>query len=334
MIPVFATLARLLATEPAVALVTVAGVRGSAPREAGARMIVTAGGDIAGTIGGGRLELEAIAAARAMIAAGTESFAVRRFALGPALGQCCGGHVTLGIETIAVSRLGEVASLARAEAAGPFETEAEVAEGAPVHRRLVGPTAADPGADLDDGVLREVFGAAGRPVWLFGAGHVGRALVLALAGLPFRVTWVDERAEMFPGAVPGNVRLVVAERPEELMPSAPEGAMVLVMTHDHAVDLAIVHAALARPGIGYVGVIGSATKRTRFERRLEELGHAPERARAFRCPIGVPGIRSKEPAVIAAAVAAELLIEDEAARAAGRRRPPPLVAAVGRRRRG
>ncbi len=200
----FATIARLLNGEPAVALVTVVGVRGSAPRETGARMVVTAAGDIAGTIGGGRLEMEAIDAAKAMLSAAADDFRLRRFALGPALGQCCGGDVTLGIETIGADRFDEMAALARSEAAGGLTTEAVVAEGAPVVRRVVGRSERDASAALSGGILTEIFARAPRPLLLFGAGHVGRALVLALARLPFAVTWVDERAEMFPGAVPAT----------------------------------------------------------------------------------------------------------------------------------
>lgn len=332
MTAVFATLARLLARDPVAALVTVVGVRGSAPRDAGARMIVTSGGDIAGTIGGGRLELEAIEAARTMMAAGADDVRLRRFALGPALGQCCGGHVTLAVETIAAVRRGEIAALAAAEAIGGLRTEAVFAEGAPVLRTVVGHVDEEPSAAIEDGRLTEVFARARRPVFLFGAGHVGRALVLALAPLPFAVTWVDERADMFPAAVPGNTTLVATDRPADVLATAPDGSFALVMTHDHAIDLAVVDAALRTPTVRFTGLIGSATKRARFESRLQALGHEPAAARSFRCPIGVPGIRSKEPAVIAAAVAAELLAEDEAAKAAGRRPAEPLLKPVSLKR--
>jgi xanthine dehydrogenase accessory factor len=332
MTAVFATLARLLARDPVAALVTVVGVRGSAPRDAGARMLVSMAGDIAGTVGGGRLEMEAIEAATAMMAAGSDDVRLRRFALGPALGQCCGGHVTLAVETIAAARRGEIAALAAAEANGGMRTEAAFAEGAPVLRIVAGHVDAEPAAALEDGRLVEVFARARRPVFLFGAGHVGRALVLALAPLPFAVTWVDERADMFPAAVPGNTRLVATDRPAEVLAGAPDGSFALVMTHDHAIDLAIVDAALRTPAVRHLGLIGSATKRARFESRLQALGHDAAVARSFRCPIGVPGIRSKEPAVIAAAVAAELLAEDEAAKAAGRRPSEPLLQPVSLKR--
>lgn len=331
MTAVFATLARLLATDPVAALVTVVGVKGSAPRDAGARMVVSAAGAIAGTIGGGRLEMEAIAIACAGCADGRDATRLAAFALGPALGQCCGGHVTVLVETVTAARLEEIAGLARAEAAGGLVTEATVSGAAPLLRRIVGRSEdGEATAALAGGTLAETFARAPRPLFLYGAGHVGRALVLALAALPFAVTWVDERAEMFPAAVPGTARLVAAPRPAETVAAAPAGAFVLVMTHDHDLDLAIVHAALARGDLAGVGLIGSATKRARFERRLQDLGLDEATARSFRCPIGVAGIRSKEPAVIAAAVAADLLIADEAARAALRPPREPLVGAVGR----
>lgn len=316
---VFATLERILAGEPAVALVTVVGARGSTPREAGARMVVTAAGAISGTVGGGRLELEAIAVAEALAAAGRDTATLRRFALGPALGQCCGGHVTLAIEAITAARRDEIAALAAGEATGGLVTEARFAEGEGIRRRIVGHGPGAPTAALaDDGTLTEVFGTRPRAVYLFGAGHVGRAVVLALAPLPFRLTWVDERADMFPATMPRTVEAMATDKPETVAAAMEEGAFALVMTHDHGVDLAIVHAALSAGRHRYLGLIGSATKRARFESRLQALGHDSTTAKAFRCPIGVAGITSKEPALIATAVAAELLIEDEAARA---RRP-------------
>lgn len=323
-----AHLVRVLARDPLAALVTVVGAKGSTPREPGARMVVTAGGEIAGTIGGGRLELEAIEAASAMLARGAEDVAVRRFALGPQLGQCCGGHVTVAIETIAAGRSAEMRDLVAAEAEGGVATRADLEPGRPVRRRVVGRTDAPPSATLDGDVLHEVFGMRPRTVLLFGAGHVGRAVVLALAPLPFAVTWIDARADMFPAAVPSGVRLVASETPEAVAAAAEPGAFALIMTHDHAADLRIIHAVLAHGGFGFVGLIGSATKRARFESRLQALGLDEAAATSFRCPIGVPGIRSKEPPMIAAAVAAELLIEDERLRARVARPREPLVRAV------
>lgn len=309
---VFATLSRCLAQDPAVALVTVVDARGSTPREAGARMVVTIAGDIAGTIGGGRLELEAIDAAKALVAAGRDTFETRRFALGPSLGQCCGGTVTLGIEVVTAARKAEMDDLAAREAEGGLTTRALVRTGAPVVRTVL-PFAGRAASALltPDGALAETFAPKRRSFALFGAGHVGRALVFALAPLPFDILWVDERREMFPSHVPSSVEIRLTRDPAGLIPDLQPGAFVAIMTHDHEIDLAILHACLSGERPAYVGLIGSATKRARFESRLKDLGVPSHVSSQFRCPIGVPGIGSKEPALIAAAVAAELLIEDE-----------------------
>lgn len=146
-----------------------------------------------------------------------------------------------------------------------------------------------------------------RPLYLFGAGHVGRALVLALAPLPFAVTWVDARADAFPAAVPSNV--TPAAKAE--LSSALPGSIALVMTHSHPLDLQIVDTVLRNPNIAHVGLIGSATKRARFEKRLREAGVPPQRVASLICPIGMPGIHGKEPAVIAASTAAQLVMLHE-----------------------
>lgn len=157
---------------------------------------------------------------------------------------------------------------------------------------------------------REAYGDRPTPVLLFGAGHVGRALVLALAPLPFAVRWVDSREDAFPAHIPANATPVRMPDPEADIARAPTDSLVLIMTHDHALDLAITAAALRRD-FPFVGLIGSGTKRARFERRFRDLAIPEESIRALVCPIGLPGIRSKEPAVIAASVAAQLLSERE-----------------------
>src|SRR5581483_12098851 len=140
--------------------------------------------------------------------------------------------------------------------------------------------------------------------------------VLALAPLPFAVTWIDPRPDAFPAMAPANVTLRQADDPAAALQAAPDGAFVLIMSHSHQLDLALTVAALADPRFPYVGLIGSKTKRARFERRVAEAGVPAERLAALVCPIGVPGVRSKLPAAIAAATAAQLLAYDEAIRAA------------------
>jgi xanthine dehydrogenase accessory factor len=300
-----------------VAVVTVAATRGSAPREAGARMIVNPGGGFTGTIGGGTLEWRAIAAAQAALTnsngAGAE---VRRYALGPELGQCCGGSVDLVIEVVGEDRRAEIAELALREAEGRLVTRGVIGrEG--VARHIVADDSLPAGtATLAGDVISEAFGDDRRPLILFGAGHIGRALVLALAPLPFAVTWVDSRPDAFPAHVPGNVALRQLADPATALTNAADGTFVAIMSHSHQLDLALVHAALSDTRFRYVGLVGSATKRARFETRLAQAGLDQPRIVELVCPIGIAGVRSKLPAAIAAATAAELLIRDEALRAA------------------
>ena len=157
--------------------------------------------------------------------------------------------------------------------------------------------------------LVETFRDARTPLALFGAGHVGRALVLALAPLPFRIRWIDPRADAFPALVPENATPVPAADPAAEIAAVPPGGFVLVMTHSHPLDLDVTVAALRREDLAFVGLIGSATKRARFEKRMRDLGLTAAALRRLVCPIGVAGIAGKEPAVIAAGVAAQLLVE-------------------------
>jgi xanthine dehydrogenase accessory factor len=301
-----------------VAMVTIAATRGSSPREAGARMIVFPDATFAGTIGGGTLEWKAIAMAQAALANPKAAKAeTRGFALGPELGQCCGGNVELVLEIIEVDRRDEIALLAEKEAAGAFTTRGRLISDRGVIREIVEETLPPGAAAYAGGALTEGFGDERRPLYLFGAGHVGRALVLALAPLPFRVTWIDPRPDAFPSHIPANVIALRAEDPGAVLGRAPEGAFVLAMTHSHPLDLAVVAAALAEPRFPYVGVIGSRTKRARFTRQLIEGGVPKARIAELVCPIGGSALRSKLPSIIAAATAFELLQRDEALKAVG-----------------
>jgi xanthine dehydrogenase accessory factor len=305
------------------ALVTVAATRGSSPREAGARMILTPEGSFTGTIGGGTLEWRAIAMAQARLAREPEARAeVKSFVLGPDMGQCCGGQVDLLFEVMDDRDRATVDDLAVREAAGPFVTAGRIARTG-VMREVAEEAMAPGNAELAGGILTEGFGDARRPLLLFGAGHVGRALVLALAPLPFAVDWIDPRADAFPAHVPANVKLVRASDPVDAVRSAPAGAFVLIMSHSHQLDLALCAAALADDRFPYVGLIGSKSKRARFASQLAAAGIPRARIDAMVCPIGIDGIEGKSPAIIAAATAAELLIRDEAV-ASGAVEVPPL----------
>ena len=314
--PVWLRLLEAIDRHGGAAMVTLAAARGSSPREPGARMIVNPDGSFTGTIGGGALEWQAIALAQAALGrAGAPKAEFRRFALGPELGQCCGGQVDLLVEAFSAADRDAVAVFATREAAGTFATTGTVTpEG--VARSIADDTISPGAAVYQHGVLREGFGDERRPLILFGAGHVGRALVLALAPLPFTLTWVDPRPDAFPAYVPANVTLRRLDDPAAALAPAAAGTFVLVMTHSHPLDLALVGVALRDERFPYVGLIGSATKRARFEKRLAETGVSAARIASLVCPIGVGGIDSKVPAVIAAATVAELLVRDEALRAA------------------
>lgn len=263
------TAARWLAEGTPAVLVEVSEALGSAPREAGTRMLVGAA-QCAGTIGGGHLELKAIERARRMLASRDAAPQSAHYPLGPALGQCCGGAVTL-----AFSRLDARAVAAWPPAAPRFHLQ------------------------------------------LYGAGHVGRAIVHALAPLNVRVDWIDEREDEFPSEADtqAHTRRIAVDEPEAEVRDAPRGAFYLVLTHRHDLDLRIATAILKRGDFGFFGLIGSLTKRARFVHRFEAMGLAPDTIARMACPIGVPGVAGKEPEVIAASVVAQLLLSSSRAEA-------------------
>ena len=245
-------------------LVTVETTQGSVPREAGAWMLVFST-RVDGTIGGGHLEFQAIAEARQRLA-GAVGEPVRQFALGPSLGQCCGGVVRLRFERVGAADV-------------------------PALNTRLAPHLA--------------------PLALFGGGHVGKALVNALTPLPFAVTWIDSRDEIFPEQVPPNVICEHSDPVHAAVPELAAGSRVLIMSFSHAEDLDVVAACLRRlrerDDLPYVGLIGSKTKWATFRHRLEERGFAEGELARVTCPIGLPGITGKEPEVIAASVAAQIL---------------------------
>ncbi len=297
---VWRQLADLIGRHGSAALITVHEVKGSAPREVGAHMVVRPDGAFHGTIGGGQLEFRMLDSARDMLREGRGAARIVDQALGPDLGQCCGGRVKILIETFDQRDLEEIRPFVEAEANGVFEVECRL-DGGRVIRDLSSAVGDDKATQW-----RETHGEDRTPVLIFGAGHVGRALALALAPLPFSVRWLDDREDAFPGHVPANVAAVQMQDPVGEIAQADPGSLILVMTHDHPLDMAITAAALGR-GFPYVGLIGSATKRARFEKRFRELGLSEARIRSLVCPIGIPGIVAKEPAVIAASVVAQLL---------------------------
>jgi len=329
MIDWLAVLRSALASEGRAVMITVAAIRGSAPREAGARLIATTLKTY-GTIGGGHLEFEAIRIAREALASATEGAWLARFPLAARLGQCCGGVATVlfhGFDAGANAMLHEIAR--RVEGGESLALATVVARG-PVLPVVVASRSGLPADILSAAAAVERDGAPALLVdragssWfvehvkrndfrvvVFGNGHVGRALIQVLSALPCSVTWVDEREQEFPGRVPDNVTVVATDAPDAEVRAAAPGTMFLVMTHSHALDFDIVAAILARGDFRYAGMIGSKAKRAQMERRLSERGFAQDAVARVVCPIGIDGIDGREPGAIAVAVAAELLQERE-----------------------
>src|SRR6202046_4452216 len=308
----FRRLVEAIEAEGSAALVTLARVEGSRPREAGTRMGVRPSGGFHGTIGGGALEFAALEAANEALRRGRGPARRRSLALGPELGQCCGGRVEWRIETFDKRDLNDLSPLAIAEVGGASATlSARLEPDGRVQRTLGSGVSERRLARLAEESWTEPLGLLVRAVYLFGAGHVGRALALALAPLPFAVRWIDPRRDAFPTHAPVNVTLIHAPEPPAELVSAPDSALVVVMTHSHALDLEIVAEALRVERFGYVGLIGSAAKRARFLSQMRAAGSTEVQLARLVCPIGVPGLESKDPAVIAASTAAQLLIVSE-----------------------
>lgn len=305
-----------------IVMISVVKSEGSVPRETGARLLVL-DDEVLHTIGGGHLEWRAIETAREWIA--QQDTAPRRmlvrYSLGASLGQCCGGAVTLALERILVDDLDWIDQMA-----------AGIRARRSMCRRLLFPAlkSAQQPSDFsvqvetgdrqdgsstcllhpqDDGLVQmeETIRTNAFHLVLFGAGHVGRALIKALAPLPCTVTWVDERGGEFPVQLPPNVTADINDDPESAVDAAPPGSYYLVMTHSHALDQQLAERILRRDDFTYFGMIGSKTKRAKFEHRLLDRGLTNTQLHSMTCPIGVGGIKGKEPAVIAVAVAAELL---------------------------
>lgn len=289
----------------ATALVTVLATEGSAPRGPGARMVVTGAGQ-RGSIGGGALEYQAVEQARAILGLPAGTWRVQDYPLGPLLGQCCGGRVRLLIEHL-----------------DPGTSQWIIADGAVtarLHDDRIERTSAGVGASTGDhpplcargerpgagAAFVEPVDVERLPVRMFGAGHVGCAIARRAAGLPLQLAWYDTRPDA--AQTPGVV-LVDDEAMAACAADAGEREAVLILTHDHALDYRLTAAAL-RGAAGFIGLIGSRTKRARFLARLDRDGIPAGR---LTCPIGMPGIVGKEPDVIAVAVLAQLLALRETA---------------------
>ena len=246
-------------------LVCVTDTQGSVPRDAGSYMAVFAN-TLVGTIGGGHLEYQAEAIAKDVLSGKVPVPPVQRIALGPTLGQCCGGVVCLSYERVTATDISR---------------------------------------------LMQRLKPALKPVALFGGGHVGRALVHVLGALPYETRWIDSRDEVFPADLPAYVTVEHSDPVQAAVADVVSGSAVLIMSFSHAEDLEVLASCLKRQrelnDLTYIGLIGSASKWARFKHRLEERGFGPADFERVTTPIGLAGIHSKLPEVIAVSVAAQLL---------------------------
>jgi xanthine dehydrogenase accessory factor len=334
-----------LAGQPCV-LVTLQQVLGSSPRESGCRMIVSAEA-VHGSIGGGNLEFTAIAEARALLQAQAESLQKSMpFGLGPELSQCCGGAVALHFEKLPRGVPAWLAELAHAVRSDTPAVLATLTSNGYAARWLVTRTGQQPpgiseaiwqeinelltGSSADVPVAAsavapvitletgagewslEVIRDARPRLYLFGAGHVGQEVAQRVRGLPFRLTWLDQRPGIFPPHAAQFAELITTD-PITAVAQAKQASRFVVMTHSHQLDEDICHAILGRadPGwdFAFLGLIGSATKRKRFVHRLKQRGISEAQLKRLECPIGLAGIRGKQPATIAFSLLAQLMLE-------------------------
>ena len=329
-------LSDLTASGQRVVLVTVAGIRGSAPREVGAKMIV---GDDAtiGTIGGGQLEYQCTRIACGMLGDG-EVPSLRKFPLGSSMGQCCGGVVDILFEPIAsvlpawlrdlralhgqreptviVTDLDGNAEkfLVTADSTfGEFEDESVALI---IDQARDGLESGRTAHRIGNWFFEDVVGSD-LHIAVFGAGHVGSALVRSLSSLDCNIRWVDSRRNVF-RSTPSNVRTIESSDPSLEVAAMPPRSCYLVMTHSHALDFGICERILRRGDAVYCGLIGSLSKRRRFEKRLAAQGMQERDIEKLVCPIGVGGISGKKPAEIAVAAAAEVLQAYESAMREGK----------------
>jgi xanthine dehydrogenase accessory factor len=230
-------------------IATVLGAAGSIPRDQGSKMVITAGADF-DSLGGGHLEFSVMNKAREMMANGQSGNHIEHFPLGASLGQCCGGSVT---------------------------------------------------------VLMESFVQQGLNLTVFGAGHVAKALMTILAGLPGQVRWVDSREDQFPADVASNIKKTVEEFPMDVIKTLPSNSQLLILTHNHQLDFELVEAALNRGDFSFIGCIGSNTKAQRFQMRLGHKNFSQSKIDSLICPVGLLDIPGKLPMEVAVSMAAQLI---------------------------
>jgi xanthine dehydrogenase accessory factor len=276
-----------------VARVVIAQIAGSATREVGASMLVWQGGQ-SGTIGGGVLEYELAGTAL------KHGDRMTRHALGPDMGQCCGGSVHILTELYDLERANALPKdiVVRGTGEMPLAMHKLIAQ---ARNQGIAPSPQRIGSWFIEPVR-----SPRHSLWVWGAGHVGRALVDVIAPLPeFGITWVDTALDRFPTKVPGGVKILPCAQPTDAIPYASAQSHHIILTYSHAFDLALCHGLLST-GFASCGLIGSATKWARFRKRLNVLGHTDTQISRITCPIGDPSL-GKHPQMIAISVADRLI---------------------------
>ncbi len=326
-----------------VVMVTVAQTKGSTPRETGARLFVTPQG-IVGTIGGGNLEFKACKIAQDMLSGlNKQRSTINHFSLAAGLGMCCGGVVEVIFEVIDSNDLNWLFAWVERHDDKNQSVLVTVLKGDSVNKLLVNKI-----SDLDFTLTNnrqiidfidneyhsfragfkfelikindtvcyiETLSQQKKHLYLFGAGHVGQAIIKQMSDLPWQITWVDTRDDCLAAISLTNksthVNLCITESPEAEIAQAKIDSYFLVMTHDHALDLVLCEHILKRDDYCYFGLIGSKTKRQRFEHRLMAKGYEQQQLNKMICPIGITGINSKQASLIAVSVVAQLVQQNE-----------------------
>ena len=285
--------------------IIVAEAKGSTPREAGADMYVTEAG-ICGTIGGGALEFEAMRVARQILSEladskGGFSRQFRSFPLGPNLGQCCGGHVNLLFEGFTPDCLAALTAIPNAPDSGFIHQagnlECVQLSPEPVSKLFF---------DAKNQCLSMPPISPNTSFYLYGAGHVGRAVMGAVKGLALDRVWVDTDKSRFPEKVDPAITLAPAADMTIIAGHAPLGAIHIVMSYSHALDEALVYTILKKANFAKLGLIGSRTKYQRFYSALKKQNIKEAMLEQLICPIGLPDLRSKSPAHIGLSIAAQI----------------------------
>jgi len=316
-------LIQVLAVDACAVVISVISRSGSAPREIGTTMVL--GKSVClGTIGGGNLERTALAQAAAMLQpqgsdAGHCDFHTQTYALGPSLGQCCGGRIELYYQRViqGAAWLPELTSSIERELSGVYlcrcledsVVRLVSSEHKDAHLKL--PERQEIIVIKDEQQQRwicEPLNKTVPEVWLFGAGHVGQAVAGQLSLLPCKITWFDQREDWLNKSSVEGVKTVLTDAPEQEIGTAPDNTCFILMTHSHALDFEICHQVLRKGRFAWLGLIGSATKRQTFSKRLAHRGISAELIERLRCPVGGLSLQSSAPASVALSIAAELAL--------------------------